>query len=161
MTMADTLLIISSHRPVLSILCKKCPATDKLKNQHAEIKIHAEVNISFSSPLNCNELVPITPIVSNSACGLSKETEAAKSICFFADSGFFPGCNLAGLLYQVTKPIKARKQNPVRYIIVFNHGMANTTRETPKTAQIIKMESQSTAVKTLGIACKKWRWFAP
>ena len=102
---AEHLFILSNHCPDLSNLCKKWPITHKPKNQQVEIKTQAKVNMNFSYPANCKELVPMTPIVSIKAWGLNNETEAANIICNFAVRGCPPSCALCGLVNHVTKPI--------------------------------------------------------
>jgi hypothetical protein len=88
MIKADILLRINKKFPDLSIFPMILPTSESPINQIHETIIHVTVNIIFSSPWYCNELVPITPTVSMIACGFNKETDAANNTCFFKENLF-------------------------------------------------------------------------
>lgn len=75
--MLDILLIIVNNFPVLSIDPTIFPKIASKKNHNHETLIQAIVNAILLLPLYNAALLPITPIVSKIACGLSNETDKA------------------------------------------------------------------------------------
>lgn len=93
--MAETLFNSWKNISALLALPRVLPKNANRKNQLQDTKIQLIVKIYLKNPWYSIEFVPITPIVSNKACGFNRETDAANMICFlkeyFFDSpSFFP-----------------------------------------------------------------------
>lgn len=157
---AEHLLKIVISLPVPSSFFIVAPATVKPKNQHQDTTIQAVVNNNCSVPTYFSALVPITPTVSKIACGFNKETDIAKTICFF---GFklFPVSRLAGFDFQMEYPIYSR--NIIPTIISPNRKPSNckTMTDKPNTARTISKVSQIAAVIVAGKAFNKLGCVAP
>ena len=149
---ADTLFNRVINPPEFVNLPICLPIKAREKNHIQDTIMQANVNPSFSIPEYEIELVPITPIVSIMAWGLSKETDIAKTICFLEVNAFSFDELETGWLFQVVYTINIRKITPTVKRINLIQYTPKTMTDTPNTAKEIRRVSQMDAVRITGNA---------
>src|SRR5690606_22220508 len=120
------------------------PTNANPKNHTHETSIHAAPKYNCSTPTYFIELVPITPIVSRSACGFKSDTESANSTCFFPLIARPSTCLFTGER-QITHPIYVKNTTPPIISTERNISNCNTSNDKPAIDTTINTVSHKAA----------------